>query len=161
MSIFDTVASSKIFNQSNNWFRDGDYVVDLTKTEIEKSAKKGENKVFAKCYFKVVSCKGLLGAPAPYEPGDEVKAFWNINNEFIAQNAKKLARAAVEQAFKNKGVAPEKIAEVLKDFDDENKVKPHLEDVYIKGMANGVRLKVSAFRKEGKEHTYTEFSAST
>jgi hypothetical protein len=160
MGVFDTIAGAKVFQQSNNWFRDGEYEVELVKAEIEKSAKVGVKKVFAKTYFKILDCRQVPGVPGdpPYRAGDEVKAFWDVNNEFTGQNAKAFARAAVEQAFKDKGIDP---TPALRDFDDEEKVKGHLEDVFLKGAANGVKLKVSCFTKPGKQYTTTAFRPST
>lgn len=158
MSFFDQMAAAKSFESSNNWFFPGEYEVEITKCQLEKSAQAGKKAVYAKVFCKVISCKPAVGsAPgtvAPYSEGKEVKAFWDILDDLKAGNARAFAQAAVEQAFWARGATPDVVAKVLADF-KESDVTPHpcvkhLEDVFVNGSVTGIKLEVSAFNKAKK-----------
>lgn len=154
MGFFDDIGNVKTFEQSgNNWFLPAEYEVDIDRTLIEKSQKVGAKKLLCKVFTKVVSCApapGTNGA-APYKAGDEVKTFWDLNNDQVLPNVIDFVMAVGEQYLWSKGATPAKVREFLNDFRDSDKLPhprtPHMEQLLAQGLAKGVRLRVSAFNK--------------
>lgn len=159
MGFFDNIANAKTFESSNNWFFPGEYEVEIVKCQTEKSTKPGTKAVYAKVFCKVVQCAPPVGSSAgtaaPYKPGQEVKAFWDILDDLKAGNAKAFAMAAVEQALWARGATHDQVRDILNDFKESDAPQhpclKHLEDVFVNGLVNGVKLEVSAFDKKKKD----------
>lgn len=162
MGFFDTIGNIKTFEQSNNWFFPGEYTLDVSKILMERSQKVGSKKVLAKIFLNVQECDAPPGTSgkAPYKPGDEVKVFWDVNNDLVLPNAIDFVMAAGEQFLWSKGASEAKVREFLNDFKESDKLPhprtKHMDEVLGKGpdsIVKGVTLKVSAFNKPKSDGT--------
>lgn len=114
MGAFADLADAKTF-ETGRYFKPAVYEVEFKKVTRERSEK---NKAVThyKVITKVISCQSIDGGPAPYNPGDEVNAIWDLTKASGPSNAKMFVRRASAQFATNQGATEDELKALDKEF---------------------------------------------
>ena len=114
MGVFADLADADMF-EKGFYFKPGRYEVEIKKVAREKSKRKPGVSHF-KVITKIISCESNDGGPAPFKPGDEVNAIYDLSKASGPSNAKMFVRRAAQQFAMNRGMGEADLKALDKEF---------------------------------------------
>ena len=158
MSVFDDIASAKVFDQGGNYFVPARFKVKVERAVIEPYAKAPRQKI-AKVEFRVMEFEAReRTAPSRYKVGDRVSLIVNLSKEMGPTNIKAFITAAGEQLLWSKGATHAKVREFLNDCaqseENPDNFKKHSEDMFgPESVIKDLVIEVVGFNKPKADGT--------